>query len=55
MSKLKVQMKFKDQMTKSIKEKVLVIESFGIHLTFACLREAPPCRAKAGTLNFGFD
>jgi hypothetical protein len=23
-----------------------------IHLTFACLREAPPCGTKAGILNF---
>ncbi len=40
-------------MKKFIKEKFLAIESFGIHLTFACLREA--ASAKAGTLKFGFD
>jgi hypothetical protein len=34
MSKLKDQRKFKDRMTKLIKEKILAVGSFGIHLTF---------------------
>ena len=51
MSKLKVQMKSKAQMTKfENKENVLTLNHFGIHLTFACLREAAP--AKAGILTF---
>jgi hypothetical protein len=38
MSKLKVQMKFKAQMTKfNKKENVLALSHFGIHFTFACL------------------
>jgi hypothetical protein len=37
MSKLKVQMKFKGQMTKLKKKKVLALSYFGIHLEFACL------------------
>jgi len=51
MSKLKVQMKSKAQMTKfNKKEKVLTLSRFGIHLAFACLREA--ASAKAGILTF---
>jgi len=50
MSKLKVQMKFKDQMTKLKKKKVLALSYFSIHLAFACLREA--ASAKAGILTF---
>jgi hypothetical protein len=38
MSKDKVQIKSKTQMTKfNIKEKVLTLSHFGIHLAFACL------------------
>jgi hypothetical protein len=37
MSKLKVQMEFKGQMTKLKKKKVLALSYFGIHLAFACL------------------
>jgi hypothetical protein len=33
-----------------MKKCVLVLDHFGIHLTFACLREAAP--AKAGILTF---
>jgi len=51
MSKLKVQMKSKAQMTKfNNKENVLALSHFGIHLTFACLREV--ASAKAGILTF---
>ena len=51
MSKLKVQMKSKVQMTKfNEKENVLALSYFSIHLTFACLREA--ASAKAGILAF---
>jgi hypothetical protein len=51
MSKLKVQMKSKTQITKfNIKQNILTLSHFGIHLTFACLREAAP--AKAGILTF---
>jgi len=28
------------------------LQSFDIHLAIACLREAPPCGAKAGILKF---
>jgi hypothetical protein len=41
----KLQMKFKDRMTKFIKEKILAMESFGIHW-IPLYRE---------TLKFGFD
>jgi len=27
---------------------LLTLSQFGLHLAFACLREAPPCGAKAG-------
>jgi predicted glycoside hydrolase/deacetylase ChbG (UPF0249 family) len=37
MSKLKVQMKSKAQMTKLKKGKGLTLNHFDIHLTFACL------------------
>jgi hypothetical protein len=37
MSKLKIQMKSKAQMTKLKREKVLMLSHFDIHLTFACL------------------
>jgi len=37
MSKLKVQIKSKVQMTELIKEELLTFGFFGIHLTFACL------------------
>jgi hypothetical protein len=51
MSKLKVQMKSKAQMTKfNEKENVLALSYFSIHLTFACLGEA--ASAKAGILTF---
>jgi hypothetical protein len=47
MSKPKVQIKSKDQMTK---ERVFGIQTSDIHLIFACLREA--ASAKAGILTF---
>jgi len=31
-----------------------VLLSLDIHLTFACLREVPPCGTEAGILRFGF-
>jgi hypothetical protein len=37
MSKLKVQIKLKVQMTELTKEKILTFCHFVIHLTFACL------------------
>jgi len=59
-SKLNVQMKSK---ISNVEEKFFDIYSFGIDLTFACLREAPPpealrrvgASAKAGILKFGID
>jgi hypothetical protein len=57
MSKLKVQMKPKAQSKKHValdfyclREKYFDIQSFELHLTFACLREA--ATAKAGILKF---
>jgi len=44
-------MKSKAQMPKfKTKQNVLTLSHFGIHLAFACLREAAP--AKAGILTF---
>jgi len=37
MPNVKVQLKSKAQMTKFINEEIFDIQSFGIHLTFACL------------------
>jgi len=49
MSKFKVQMKSKVQMT-NLEERGLTLGHFGIHLAFACLREA--ATAKGGILIF---